>query len=104
MIGAGLFTIGLGWSTTFLGATAVISDITSASERAGALGFTDLAISATSAMAGVGGGLLLSASGYRVVGVALAGMVGVVILAITRLRQDQPIAATADPGRVPAPR
>lgn len=104
VIGAGLFTIGLGWSTTFLGATAVISDITSASERAGALGFTDLAISATSAMAGVGGGLLLSASGYRVVGVALAGMVGVVILAITRLRQDQPIAATADPGRVPAPR
>lgn len=87
VIGAGLFTIGLGWSTTFLGATAVISDITSASERAGALGFTDLTISATSAVAGVGGGLLLSAAGYRVVGIALAGAVGVVILAITRLAQ-----------------
>lgn len=95
VIGAGLFTIGLGWSTTFLGATAVISDITSASERAGALGFTDLTISATSAVAGVGGGLLLSAAGYRIVGIALAGAVGVVILAITRLARERPVAAAA---------
>lgn len=90
VIGVGLFLIGLGWSATFLGATAVISDVTSATERAGALGFTDLAISLTSAAAGLGGGLLLSAAGYRVVGVALAGVVGVVLLTVLRLRTERP--------------
>lgn len=86
VIGAGLFLIGVGWSATFLGATAVISDVTSPMERAGALGFTDLAISLTSAIAGLGGGLILAAAGYRVVGVALAGVVGVVLLTALRLR------------------
>ena len=56
VIGAGLVAIGLGWSATFLGATAVISDITAPNERAGALGFTDLLISLTSAAAGLAGG------------------------------------------------
>jgi MFS family permease len=41
-VGVGLFLIGVGWSAMFLGATAVISDVTAANERAGALGFTDL--------------------------------------------------------------
>ena len=45
-VGAGLFLIGVGWSAMFLGATAVISDVTAPHERAGALGFTDLFSSA----------------------------------------------------------
>ncbi len=56
VIGAGSCAIGLGWSATFLGATAVISDITAPNERAGALGFTDLLVSLTSAAAGPGRG------------------------------------------------
>lgn len=93
VIGVGLFTIGLAWSTTFLGATALISDITVARERAGALGFTDLTISATSAAAGLGGGLLLSVAGYRVVGIALAAAVAVVFVELTRLGREQPSVA-----------
>lgn len=39
-IAVGLFLIGLGWSGSFLGATAVISDLTEPNERAAALGST----------------------------------------------------------------
>src|SRR5213080_4903759 len=38
----GLFLVGLGWSGTYLGATTVISDITTPAERGTALGFADL--------------------------------------------------------------
>jgi MFS family permease len=87
VIGAGLVAIGLGWSATFLGATAVISDITAPNERAGALGFTDLLISLTSAAAGLGGGIVLEAAGYGPLGVGLAVLVAAALLLVTRLRE-----------------
>src|SRR5919106_1959851 len=58
LVAVGLFAIGLGWSATFLGATAVISDLTQPNERAGALGFTDLLVSLSSAVAGFTGGFV----------------------------------------------
>ena len=79
--------IGLGWSATFLGATAVISDITAPNERAGALGFTDLLISLTSAAAGLGGGIVLEAAGYGPLGVGLAVLVAAALLLVVRLRE-----------------
>ena len=87
VIGAGLMAIGLGWSATFLGATAVISDITAPNERAGALGFTDLLISLTSAAAGLGGGIVLEAAGYGPLGVGLAVLVAAALLLVVRLRE-----------------
>jgi MFS family permease len=87
VIGAGLVAIGLGWSATFLGATAVISDITAPNERAGALGFTDLLISLTSAAAGLGGGIVLEAAGYGPLGVGLAVLVAAALLLVARLRE-----------------
>ena len=87
VIGAGLLAIGLGWSATFLGATAVISDITAPNERAGALGFTDLLISLTSAAAGLGGGIVLEAAGYGPLGVGLAVLVAAALLLVVRLRE-----------------
>lgn len=89
VIGAGLVAIGLGWSATFLGATAVISDITAPNERAGALGFTDLLISLTSAAAGLGGGIVLEAAGYGPLGVGLAVLVAVALLLVARLREPR---------------
>jgi len=74
-VGAGLFLIGLGWSAMFLGATAVISDVTQPTERAGALGFTDLFSSASSATAGLVGALVLEAAGYRVLALGVATLV-----------------------------
>lgn len=79
VVGIGLFAIGIGWSATYLGATAVISDVTNARERGGALGFMDLLVSSTSALAGLTGGLLLDAAGYRVLGIAVAVVVAAVI-------------------------
>jgi MFS family permease len=87
VIGAGLLAIGLGWSATFLGATAVISDITAPNERAGALGFTDLLISLTSAAAGLTGGVVLEAAGYRPLGVGLAVLVAGALVLVARLRE-----------------
>ena len=45
VVGVGLFLLGIGWSATFLGSTAVISDITAPGERAGALGLMDMSAS-----------------------------------------------------------
>jgi MFS family permease len=81
-VGAGLFLIGVGWSALFLGATAVISDVTAPHERAGALGFTDLFSSAASATAGLVGALVLEAAGFRTLALAVAALVVVVSIAI----------------------
>jgi MFS family permease len=86
VIGAGLFAIGIGWSATFLGATAVISDITAPNERSGALGFTDLLVSLTSAGAGLAGGIVLETAGYGPLGVGLAALVAVALLVVARMR------------------
>jgi MFS family permease len=86
VIGLGLFAIGIGWSATFLGATAVISDATQPDERAGALGFTDLLVSLCSAVAGLAGGLVLEAYGFGPLGVGLAVVVAAVLPVVLRMR------------------
>jgi MFS family permease len=87
VVGIGLFLIGLGWSATFLGATAVISDITAPNERAGALGLTDLLVSISSAVAGLAGGVVLEAAGYGALGIGLAVLVAVALVVVARLRE-----------------
>jgi MFS family permease len=87
-----LFAIGLGWSATYLGATAVISDATTPFERAGALGLTDLVVSLTSAGAGLAAGLLFEGAGMRALGFAVAAIVLVGVSAISRMRS--PIAVS----------
>ena len=91
LVAVGLFAIGLGWSATFLGATAVISDLTEPNERAGALGFTDLLVSLTSAVAGFAGGFVFEGAGFRVLGVGVASVVLLVVLAVARLREPVPV-------------
>jgi MFS family permease len=86
VVGVGLFAIGLGWSATFLGATAVISDITAPNERSGALGFTDLLVNMSSAAAGLIGGIVLEAAGYGLLGIVLAALVGAALIFVARLR------------------
>jgi MFS family permease len=86
VVGAGLFALGLGWSATFLGATAVISDVTAPTERAGALGLTDLVVSGCSAAAGLVSAALLATAGYRALGVATAALVTGVLVIVMRMR------------------
>ena len=87
VVGVGLFAIGLGWSATFLGATAVISDITAPNERSGALGFNDLLVSLSSATAGLIGGIVLEAAGYGLLGLILGALVAVALVFVARLRE-----------------
>lgn len=96
VVGAGLFAIGLGWSATFLGATAVISDATDPAERAGALGVMDLTVSLSSAAAGLAAGFVFEGAGFRVLGLATATLVLLVVLSALRLREPSVAEATAD--------
>jgi len=73
----GIFLVGLGWSGSYLGATAVVSDLTAPAERGTALGFTDLLTAGASAAGALAAGLVLDWSGFTTVG---AG-VGAVLLA-----------------------
>jgi MFS family permease len=93
LVAIGLFAIGLGWSATFLGATALISDLTEPSERGSALGFNDLLVSLSSAIAGFAGGFVFEGAGFRVLGVAVATLVLLVMLAVVRAREPAPVVA-----------
>jgi MFS family permease len=92
LVAVGLFAIGLGWSATFLGATAVISDFTAPAERGGALGFNDLLVSLTSAAAGLVGGFVFEGAGFRILGLAVAALVLLVVLGLFRLRERSDVA------------
>jgi MFS family permease len=69
--GLGLFLVGLGWSGLYLGVTAVVSDFTAASERGGALGFTDFASATSSSVGALVAGILLDGPGFGAVGLVM---------------------------------
>lgn len=99
LVAVGLFAIGLGWSATFLGATAVISDLTEPNERASALGFTDLLVSLSSAVAGLAGGFVFEGAGFRVLGLGVASVVLLVVLAVARRREPVPVPVASVPSQ-----
>lgn len=87
-VGIGLLLIGLGWSATYLGSTAVISDATEPTERGAALGSMDLVVSAMSAVAGLTGGIVLDLAGYRALGVGMAIAVAIAVIPVARVRRQ----------------
>lgn len=92
LVAIGLFSIGLGYSATFLAATAVISDLTEPHERASALGLNDLVVSLSSALAGLAGGLVFAGAGYRVLGLGVATLVALVVIWVLGIREPARIA------------
>jgi len=77
----GLFLVGLGWSGTYLGATTVISDITTPAERGTALGFADLISAGGGAIGALSAGIVLDASGFSTVGASITVLlIGVIVL------------------------
>jgi MFS family permease len=86
-VATGLFLVGLGWSASFLGATAIISDVTTAIERAGALGFTDSTTGLAPAVGGLCGGFVVDTTGFAVLGVTAAAMILPVVLLLLPLRE-----------------
>jgi MFS family permease len=99
LVAVGLFAIGLGWSATFLGATAVISDLTEPNERASALGFTDLLVSLSSAVAGLAGGFVFEGAGFRILGLGVASVVLLVVFAVARRREPVPVHVASVPSQ-----
>jgi len=85
-----MFCAGVGWAGAYLAATAVVSDVTAAHERAGALGLTDLLVSLCSALGGVLGGLLLEFGGFPLVTVVAALLFLPVVGLVWPLREPQP--------------
>ncbi len=90
VFGLGLFLVGLGWAVSYLGATAVVSDVTDPFERSGALGFTDLLVSLSSAVGGLAGGALLEAGGYPALGVGVAVALLPVLAVVLPLNERAP--------------
>jgi MFS family permease len=85
-----LFLIGVGWSAAYLGSTAVVSDLAAASERAGALGLSDL-VAATAAAVGVlGGAALLEAAGYGALSIVALGLLIFPAALLVPLRERAP--------------
>jgi MFS family permease len=85
-----LFLIGVGWSAAYLGSTAVVSDLAAASERAGALGLSDL-VAATAAAVGVlGGAALLEAAGYGALSIVALGLLILPAALLVPLRERTP--------------
>ncbi len=69
-----MFGLGLGWSFSYVAATAQLSDATVPAERGRMLGFSDALSAGTGAVLALVGGLTLSAAGVAALGVGAAAI------------------------------
>lgn len=82
---AGLLLIGVGWSFSYIGSTAAISDLAGPTERAGALGLMDLVAALAAATGVLSGAALLHVTGFLALGtVALALLLTPIALLASR--------------------
>jgi MFS family permease len=86
-----LFGLGLGWNLSYVAATAVLADSSTASERGKLLGFNDLLAGATGAGLALLGGIALTALG--VAALAIGGAALVAGPALWILRAGAPLQA-----------
>ena len=90
LFGVGLFLIGVGWSGTYLGATAVVSDVTTRAERQGVLGVVDLVTHSASTLGALAGGFLLDTGGLSVLGLVMGAILIPALLMVAALREASP--------------
>ena len=88
--GVGLFLVGVGWAGAYLGATTIVSDVTSPAERSGALGLTDLLVSLSSGTGALLGGVVLEAGGFRTLTLLVAALFVPVLALVAPLREPEP--------------
>ena len=86
----GLFLVGLGWSGAYLGATAVVSDVTRIAERGSVLGITDLVTFMASTVGALAGGFLLDTAGLGALGLVMAAVLVPALALVVRLREPAP--------------
>ena len=92
---AGLLVIGAGWSFSYIGSTAAVSDVAGATERAGALGLMDLVASVSAATGVLSGAALLRATALPVVGITAFALLAIPVALLTTLA---PKVAAGRPG------
>lgn len=90
LFGVGLFLVGVGWSGAYLGATAVIADVTTATERQGVLGVVDLVTHGGSTVGALAGGFLLDTGGLPVLGLAMGAILLPALALVALLREPSP--------------
>lgn len=73
----GLLLIGVGWSFSYIGSTAAVSDLSGATERAGALGLMDLVASVSAATGVLSGAALLRATALPVLGLTALALLAI---------------------------
>lgn len=78
---AGLFLLGLGWSFALVSGSSLVATGVDPERRVAAQGFTDLAMSALGAFAGIGAGLVLSIQSFGALSHLGAGASVVVVAA-----------------------
>ena len=100
-LGAGLFTLGLGWSCGLVAGSTMVTEAVGADVRPTAQGATDLLMGLGAALAGAVGGPLLAWGGFGLVAVVSAALV--VPLAVVWVGARRAPGATApDPAGAPS--
>jgi MFS family permease len=88
--GVGIFLVGLGWSFAYLGASVLLTDITTPSRRARILGRADLITQLTAAVISTGGGFWFAANGLAGLGVLAIAVVALPVVAILFVVEPSP--------------
>lgn len=91
-----LFLLGYGWNLGFVSGSALLTSGLRPAERTRAQGYTDSIIWASSALASLGGGIVLAMTGYAALGLIGAGLLVLPVWAVLSMRRRLPAAATAD--------
>lgn len=96
-LAVGLFLLGLGWSCTLIGGSALVVAAVPLRGRAGTQGAADLVMGLAAGAGGALAGVVVARLGYPVLGVLGAGLAAVIVLAALVLRaggrRDGPLAA-----------
>jgi len=93
--GAGLFLLGVGWNFMFIGATTLLTEVHTPSERAKVQGFNDFLIFGTITMAALSSGNLLHFFGWNIVNYGVLPFLCVVLVLILWLVRQQSREAAA---------
>jgi MFS family permease len=93
----GMFLLGLGWSFSYVGGSALLSDHLELHERTKVQGVADAMIWSAAAAASLGSGLVVAAAGYAALGVLGLGLVAIAVAVIARTRRVALAAEAAQP-------
>ena len=97
VLAVGLFLVGLGWSAVYLASTAVVSDVTTAAERAGSLGFLDLVAALSAAAGALISGAMFETIGFAWVGGVFGALLVAALVIVVPLREPAPGRWAAEP-------